>query len=314
MKTQKLLTLLSTTAALVTSIHAAEPSIPIGKLHIDSTVVEPNVIPNLSWEITHPIDITDIVDIDEENDTITTTKKLIVKVSMIGTGITDRRGREYDSISEIKFGSGPWEHIFTGPGRAVDRTDILIEKNIASGINIQFRSRYAGYSEWRYNTSSEVQVLTNGQSPPLNPASNSNAKSAAWYMKEHTTEGGKLILGDLDLIYAAELTHTNTSSAGYDMQDSIVLLRFSDIETQVGTAQGELPGNVNGGKSTNDHANSLADDESTDDSKECNREYKNNGNTDNDYSDYDTSYGSGYAGGGKKKDKSKKKKKKKKDH
>ena len=336
MKTQKLLTLLSTTAALVTYTQAAEPSIPIGKLHIDATVVVPNVIPNLSWEITHPIDVSDVVDIDEGSDTVTTTKKVLVKVSMIGTGITDRSGNQYDSVSEIKFGSGDWEHIFTGPGRAVDTTDILIEKKIESGVKIQFRSRYTGYPEWRHNTSSEVQVLTKGQTPPSNPASDNLATSAEKYLQDYTQgPGGTLSIGDLDIIYAAELTHTDTSSSGYDMQDSIVLVSFSDIETQVGTAKGEVVDYVNGGKSNNGHGNNIdgidvsnpgqgsggpngeqdtdyngdgtyEDDESKL-GKKSNREYTEGAKKMHDYSDYDTSKGCGYAGGGKPKNTSYKK-------
>ena len=121
------------------------------------------------------------------------------------------------------------------------------------------------------------------------------------------------------------------------MQDSIVLVRFSDLETQVGTAKGEVAENINGGRSNNGHGNNLdgidvsnpgqgaggpnseldtdynndgtyEDDESQTSSNKSNREYKNDGSTDHNYSDYDTSYGCGYAGGGKKKDRSKRKK------
>ncbi|MEO1857883.1 MAG: hypothetical protein ABGY95_11050 [Rubritalea sp.] len=333
MKTQKLLTLVSTTAALVTYTQAAEPSIPIGKLHIDATVVVPNVIPNLSWEITHPIDVTDVVDIDENTDTVTTTKKVLVKVSMIGTGITDRRGNEYDSVSEIKFGTGPWEHIFTGPGRAVDTTDILIEKEVEPGVKIQFRSRYTGYDEWIYNSSSEIQVLTKGQKPPSNPASDELATSAEKYMQDYSQgPDGTLSIGDLDIIYAAELTHTDTSSSGYDMQDSIVLVSFSDIETQIGSAKGEAMDKVNGGKSNNGHGNNIDgidvsnpgegqggpngeldtdydgdgtyEDDEGKGGKKSNREYTKGTKNEHDYSDYDTSKGCGYAGGGKPKDRS----------
>ena len=332
MKTPKLLSILSTTAALVTYSQAeVVPSIPIGKLFITSTVVEPFVKPNLSWEITHPINITDVVDIVEATDSVTTTTKVNVKVSMIGSGITDSSGNQYDSISEIKFGSGPWEHIFTGPGRAVDRTHILVEKEIESGVSIEFRSRYKGNAQWRYNTSSEVQVLVSGQKPPANPSSDSLATSAEEYMQPYTKDG-RLLLGALDLIYAAELTHTKTSDAGYDMQDSIVLVRFSDIETQIGSAKGEIEENVNGGKSNNGHGNNIDgidvsnpgqgaggpngeldtdyDNDGAfedDESKSSNREYSDQDSTVHDYSDYDTSKGCGYAGGGLGKDLSKKK-------
>ena len=37
-------------------------------------------------------------------------------------------------------------------------------------------------------------------------------------------------MGPFDLIYCVELTHTDKNSSGYDLQDCIVLLRFTEID------------------------------------------------------------------------------------
>ena len=41
-----------------------------------------------------------------------------------------------------------------------------------------------------------------------------------------TSKNGKLALGPLDVIYAAELTHSNSNHYGFDLQDTIILVRF----------------------------------------------------------------------------------------
>lgn len=332
MKTQTLFPSFCASVGLIAGVHGEgttlEPAIPVGKLTVSATVVEPNVIPDLAWEITHPQSITDIVEIDEEEDIVTVgDKSLIVKVSMIGTGITSNRGKkQHESVSEIKFGSGPWEHVFTGKGSAVDQSEILIERELAPDTQIYFRSRFVKYPEWRNNYSDEVQVLVNGDSPPSNPSSGGVAISAEEYMKPYTIDG-KLSLGPLDLIYAAELTHTNTSHSGYDMQDSIVLVTFSEVETDLGTTKGEVKENVNGGKSNNGHGNNAdgvdvsnpgqgnggpngrEDTDYNGDGIYEDDENKHNGGSNknnkrssrNDWSGYNGRYGSGYQGGGYKK-------------
>ena len=90
------------------------------------------------------------------------------------------------------------------------------------------------------------------------------------------------------------------------MQDSIVLVRFTDLETGVGSAKGEVDDHINGGETDlNVDAPETGDGES-----QSNREYsKDESIDDHDYSDYDTSYGCGNAGGGKPKDRDKKKNK-----
>ncbi|WP_018970404.1 hypothetical protein [Rubritalea marina] len=332
MKKFKILPVLGTTAAVITCAQAAkqEPAIPIGKLHIDTDVVYATTKPVLTWEVTHPqtiedvIEIEDIIDIGDgkkNDDTIVTKKELLMKVSMIGTGITDSSGKEYNSANEIRINGGSWQHIFTGPGAAVDVTEVLLEEVIEEGSTIEFRARYTGYDDWRYNTSSEVQIFFDGDEPPANAKANDGDTSAEEYMRPYTKDG-KLVLGALDLIYAAELTHTKTSDKGYDMQDSIVLIRFTDLETGVGSSKGEVDENVNGGKSNNGHGNNADgvdssnpgnapfedSDSSVDDEVKSNRDYvKLIEDTLHDYSDYDTSYGCGHASGGKPKDKSKKK-------
>ena len=303
--TKVLLPALAITPALSLSAQTQEPAIPIGKLHVQNDIVAVGDYPTLTWDTTHPQTITDIIEVGGPDEVVTVKKKLLVKVSMIGTGITDSSGREYNSTNEISFNGGAWEHVFTGPGAAVDVTEVLIEKVLEPGATIEFRSRYTGYDKWRYQDSKEIQIFFDGDEPPKNPSSDSLATSAEEYMQAYTKDG-KLSLGALDMIYAAELTHTDTSSRGYDMQDSIVLVRFTDLETGVGSAKGEVDDHINGGETDlNVDAPETGDGES-----QSNREYsKDESIDDHDYSDYDTSYGCGNAGGGKPKDRDKKKNK-----
>ncbi len=299
-----LLPALALAPALHLNAQTQEPAIPIGKLHVQNEIVAVGDHPTLTWDTTHPQTIADIIEVDGPGEVVVVKKKLLVKVSMVGTGITDSSGKEYNSTNEIRFNGGAWQHVFTGPGAAVDVTEVLIEKVLEPGARIEFRSRYTGYNQWRYQDSKEIQIFFDGNEPPKNPSSDSLATSAEEYMQAYTKDG-KLSLGALDMIYAAELTHTDTSSRGYDMQDSIVLVRFTDLETGVGSARGEVDDHVNGGETDlNVDAPS-----SSDGASQSNREYsKDESIADHDYSDYDTSYGCGNAGGGKPKDRNKKKK------
>ncbi|WP_018971008.1 hypothetical protein [Rubritalea marina] len=306
MSIKNILPALAISPAISLSAQTQEPAIPIGKLHIQNEIVYVGDHSTLTWDITHPQTITDVIDIDDgggtSSEVVVVKKDLLVKVSMIGTGITDSSGKEYSSTSEIRFNGGPWEHIFTGPGAAVDVTEVLIERVAKPGTTIEFRSRYIGYDQWRYQYSDEIEIFLDGDEPPKNPSSDTLATSAEEYMLPYTNDG-KLTLGALDMIYAAELTHTDQSSRGYDMQDSIVLVRFTDLETGVGSAKGEVDDHINGGSTELN----IDAPESDEDNSQSNREYsKDESIVDHDYSEYDTNYGCGNAGGGKPKDKSRK--------
>ncbi|NWK54425.1 hypothetical protein HW115_02300 [Verrucomicrobiaceae bacterium N1E253] len=202
---------------------------PTGQLTVDKSMVRKGGIPTLTWNIFHPIkQIEEVVDIDD-NDEITAKKRLRVQVSVIGIGITDGRN-EYKSTSWLHFSSSGWKHVFEGYGSQVNTSQINIDRILEPGEKIKFAARYY-WNSWQpyyYSNGDNVKALINGDQPP-SKAGGYDQSSLNDYLRPYVKDG-KLNLGELDIIYAAELTHTDQRASGFDMQDTIILLRFSEVE------------------------------------------------------------------------------------
>ncbi len=240
---------LFTSLVLVTALTAGqEPAIPVGKLIVDHDLVLSGSIPKLEWQITHPKSLEDILEIDSTTDEIETKTELIVKVSIIGVGITDGRN-EYAASSSIKFGNSPWQSIFSGYGSQVDPSVIHIEEKVPKGTKIQFA---AYFDSWNYNSDDTIKILKDGDTPPSYASGYADQSSAEEYIQPYMKDG-KITLGPMDILYTAELTHKSTGHSGFDMQDTIVLVRFEEVATEFGSAKGEVEENLNGGESVNDH-------------------------------------------------------------
>ena len=211
-------------ALLTFPAFSAESKIPVGSLTVDKNLVQKDEKPRLTWNIIHPISELDEVISVDENDKITVLKDVKVDVYMVGTGVTSNSGRtQHTTKSHIGLGQG-WEHVFTGKGDDVNPLKVLISRELEAGTKITFK---ANFKNDRENSSDEVILLRDGDSAPSGLGDNGGA-SLESYLKSYV-EDGKLSLGTLDVIYCAELTHTDKNSSGYDLQDSIVLLRFSEV-------------------------------------------------------------------------------------
>ena len=211
-------------ALLTSSAISGDAKIPVGTLSVNKNLVEKDEKPLLTWNITHPISALDEVISVDGNDNISVLKDVKVDVYMVGTGVTSDGGsKQYTTQSYIGFGNG-WEHVFTGKGDDVIPSVVHISKELSAGTKITFAAKFNNYC---YNHDDEVILLREGDSAPGGLGDNGGA-SLESYLKAYV-EDGKLSLGDLDVIYCAELTHTDKGSNGYDLQDSIVLLRFSEV-------------------------------------------------------------------------------------
>ena len=232
---------------LSTPSFADDAAVPVGSLSVNRNMVHQGVTPILTWNIVYPSGLDEIITIDPEDEEITTKTCLRVQVCMVGVGITDQRGTQYPAQSHLKFSSTGWQHIFTGKGRDVDPSRYYIDRVVSAGEKLSFKAKvdlnnYPFYS----NNSRNVRVLKNGDLPPSAAAGYSHQTSAAEYLRPYIKDG-KLSLGPLDVIYAAELTHSDPSHYGFDIQDSIVLVRFTKANCPV-----DGHGNSNG---NNGHGN-----------------------------------------------------------
>lgn len=208
---------------------STDPAIPVGTLNVNQSMVRQGVAPNLNWVIEYPNEIDDIIEVDEPDEEIVTKKKLRVQVYVIGVGITDQYGREYSATSYLHYSSYGWKHIFSGKGSQVDPTRIYDDRILNAGETIRFAAKFdAGSLGYLYNDSRNVKVLKNGDLPPGNAAGYTHQASAAEYLRPYI-KNGLLALGPLDIIYAAELTHTDPNHYGFDLQDTIILVRFTKV-------------------------------------------------------------------------------------
>ena len=211
------------------SIAQQEPPVPVGSLTANQDTLREGAIPEVSWNIEYPSTVDEVVEIDED-DEITARTRLRVQVSVIGIGITNQFGTEFPSRSFIRFSKSGWHHIFTGTGSQVNPTINYVDQIIDQGETIRFAARVnvSGFNFF-FNDSDNIKVLRNGDLPPSVAAGFDIQTSVADYLGPYVKDG-RLSLGPMDIIYAAELTHTNPEDSGYDVQDTIVLVRFTEVE------------------------------------------------------------------------------------
>jgi hypothetical protein len=206
-----------------------DPAVPVGSLNVNQSTVREGVSPQLTWDIEFPASVIEVIEIEEPTKEIVTKTRLRVQVCVIGVGITDGSSREYPAKSYLHYSSSGWKHIFTGTGSEVNPAIFCDDRIVEAGEIIRFAAKLnmSGYNYY-YNDSQNVKVLMNGDLPPGNAAGYEHQTSASEYLRPYI-EDGKLALGPLDIIYAAELTHSDPSHYGYDLQDTIILVRFTKV-------------------------------------------------------------------------------------
>ncbi|MBK1830366.1 hypothetical protein JIN77_06495 [Verrucomicrobiaceae bacterium R5-34] len=206
------------------------PAIPTGSLDVSELMVRQGVAPTFSWNIEYPAQVTDVVDINEDDEIIPKTK-LRVRVSMIGVGLTDQYGTQYPAKVYMKLGNKSWDNIFSGTSSQVKPDVDLIDTVVKAGTTFEFAAKlnWTGY-DYYYNDSSNITVLKNGDTPPSVAAGYSDQTSVAEYLRPYIQDG-KIALGPMDVIYVSELTHSQyqKNESGYDMQDVITLVRFEKV-------------------------------------------------------------------------------------
>ena len=244
MKTINTLTVCS--LMLAGQAYADESAIPTGTLNVNRDMVRQGVTPELSWNIQYPSGLTEVITIDPVTEVITTKTCVRVQVCVIGVGITDQYGRQYPAESHLNFSSSGWQQIFTGRGRDVDPSRYYIDRIVSSGETLSFKAKMDyGSAPFYYNDTINVKVLKNGDNPPSVAAGYDHQTSAEEYLRPYLKDG-KLSLGPMDIIYAAELTHSDPAHSGFDLQDTIVLVRFT---------KATCPDQMTGGHDNNGHGN-----------------------------------------------------------
>lgn len=227
-----------TICALVsTSVHAqTNPSIPVGTLSAFPTVVQTGTKPTLTWSINYPSIVEDFVTVTPPA-TVTPKENLVCKVRMLGLGVTSQGSNGaityYRTRARIRYnGSTSWVDIYDGKqtDTIVQQQGIVKTYNVNSTKAMNFAGQYYNNSAWQTLYSSlsgdSVRTLVNGATPPSN-VPDYNAPSLEKFLKPYLDASGKVKIGPMDVIVFMELTHTNKSDVGYDLQDCVMLFTFS---------------------------------------------------------------------------------------
>lgn len=208
------------------------PLIPVGSLSAFPTIVQTGTHPQLTWDITLPESIEEIIEITPPG-TLTPKRDVFMDVRILGAGVTYYSGgRLYFVPTEtrISLNGGSYEEIFYGTNYDVDPNEIVYTAQVKEGETVNFGARYYHNNNWgswysSTNSSYNVVALKNGDIPPTTTPMN-QAPTIESFIRPYLSDDGRIVLGPRDVIYLFELTHTNQNDQGFDLQDMAVLVGF----------------------------------------------------------------------------------------
>jgi hypothetical protein len=211
------------------------PSIPVGSLTAFPTIVQTGTKPTLTWSISYPSIVQNYVTITNPA-TVTPKVNLVCDVRILGLGVTSfSNGRitYYRTRSQWRYNnSSTWTDIYDGiQTNSIVQTQGIVRSNIAVTKDrpMNFAGQYINGSTWQtlYTSLSgdNVRTLKSGDTPPSN-VPDYDAPSLESFLKPYLDASGKVRIGPMDVIVFMELTHTDKSNIGYDLQDCVMLITF----------------------------------------------------------------------------------------
>lgn len=211
------------------------PAIPVGSLTAYPTVVQSGTYPTLTWSINYPSVVQDFVTITGPA-TVTPKENLICDIRILGLGVTSQNSNGsityYRTRGQWKYnGSTSWANIYDGKQtdsivqqQGIVKSSIAVSKD--KPLNFAGQYYYNGWATLYTSLSGDnVRTLVSGATPPSN-IPDYNAPSLESFLKPYLDSSGKVKIGPMDVIVFMELTHTDKTNVGYDLQDLVMLLTF----------------------------------------------------------------------------------------
>ena len=217
------------------SAQEQSPPIPVGSLSAFPTIVQTGTHPTLTWSVTIPESVEDIVDIEGPG-TLVPKRDVIMDVRILGAGVT---ANSYSSgftfvptECQINVDGGGYSPIFYGTNNDVNPNEIVYTKTVDEGEEVNFGSRYYYNYSWgpwysTTNSNGNVVALRNGDTPPTTTPMH-YAPTIESFIRPYLSEDGTIKIGPRDVLYLMELTHTNPNHSGFDLQDMALLVTFYD--------------------------------------------------------------------------------------
>ena len=217
------------------------PVMPVGTLSAFPTIVQAGTHPQLTWNVTLPAAVLDVVTITSPG-TVTATKSQYVDVRILGASVkavTTNNSGQVTSWSWVpteallSFNGGSYTRVFYNTNNNVNQNTIVATRQLNVGQRIDFGGRYNHNDSWSSmrtstNSANTVRALKHGDTPPTTTPLYQQPTIESFILPYLDTNG-KMKLGPRDVVYLMELTHTDTSHGGFDLQDLVVLCTFRDV-------------------------------------------------------------------------------------
>ena len=208
------------------------PKMPSGWLSAFPTIVQTGTKPTISWGINYPSIVEDYITIIDPG-TIEADEEVDCEIRILGAGVTVGNNSGFSFVPTealVGYDGGSYSRIFYGTNDEVNPNQVVYTKTVAKNKKLRFGGRYYYNRSWGtfFNSDSSgqnVRALVNGSTPPSN-VPEYNAPSLESFIKPYLNASGKVNIGPMDVIIFMELTHTNTSDSGYDLQDMVLLVTF----------------------------------------------------------------------------------------
>ena len=215
---------------------------PVGSLSSSHTLVDVGDKPDLTWNITYPAVIKELVTITTPG-TLTPKVKVAMDVRVIGASVKTVWLNSWGVVTrwewtptecQLKLGNGSYSRIFYNTQNNVNPNSIVYSNSgINIGTNINFAGRYNLSGNWStlFTSTSggaNVVALANGDTPPTTTPMYQQP-TVEDFIKPYLDSNGKIKIGPMDVIYLMELTHTNKYDAGFDLQDLCLLVTFRKV-------------------------------------------------------------------------------------
>lgn len=222
------------------------PAIPVGSLTAFPTVVQTGTKPTLTWNINYPSIVQDFVTVSGAN-SITPKENLKCDIRILGAGVTSQNSngtiKYYFTRGRIAYGSSPSSSSYTTiwDGRNTDtevqqQAIIKSKLSVTKNVRIHFGGQYNkdnsstndNWFTWfsSTNNATNVRMLKSGDLCP-DRVPDYNAPSLESFLRPYLDSSNRVRIGPMDVIVFMELTHTDQSDIGYDLQDLVFLVTFS---------------------------------------------------------------------------------------
>ncbi len=220
---------------------AQDPPVPVGSLSATPTYVQIGERPKLSWSITHPAVVKDIITITPPG-TCTPKVKVAMDVRVIGASVKVvwtnfwgqiTRWEWAQTEAQISINNGNYSRIFYNTQDKVNPSTVVYTGTMLPGKDINFGGRYYldGWSTLFKSTSpsGNVVALVNGDMPPTTTPLYQQP-TIDDFIRQYLDGQGRVKIGAKDVIYLMELTHTNKNDGGFDLQDLALLVTFREVK------------------------------------------------------------------------------------